>query len=79
MIYAIHDLLLLKERLSIAVIEGSTKRSETNKYPIVDILSFISVEMVFNRLSKGRLHGIDNTAGQDEFTIILTICIKKSM
>ncbi len=32
--------------------------SATNRYPIVDILSFTSVEMVFNRLSNVRLHGI---------------------
>src|SRR6476660_3701822 len=46
--------------LSIAVIECSiTKRSVANRYPIVDILSFISVDMVFfNRLSKVRLLGI---------------------
>ena len=36
-----------------AVIEGSTiaKRSATNRYPIVDILCLMSVEIVFNRLS----------------------------
>jgi hypothetical protein len=46
--------------LSVAVIEGSTiKRSVTNRYPIVDILSFISVEMVFSRLSNVRLLGMD--------------------
>ncbi len=46
---------------SIAVIDGSdTKRSATNRYPIVDILSFISVvDMVFNRLSNVRLQGMD--------------------
>ena len=56
--------LLLSEVLSIAVIEGSTiaKRSATNRYPIVDILRFISVEMVFNRLSNVRLlHGMDTS------------------
>ncbi len=30
--------------LSIAVIEGSARPSATNRYPIVDILSFISVD-----------------------------------
>jgi hypothetical protein len=45
--------------LSIAVIERSTNPSTTNRYPIVEILSFISVEMVFNRLSNVRLLGID--------------------
>ena len=35
--------------------------STTNRYLIVDILSFISVEMVFNRLSNVRLHGIDTS------------------
>ena len=44
--------------LSIAVIERSTNSSTTNRYPIVDVLSFISVEMVFNRLSNVRLLGI---------------------
>src|SRR3982751_412688 len=45
--------------LSTAVIECSTtKRSATNRFPIVDILSFISVDMVFNRLSNVRLLGI---------------------
>ena len=47
-----------KRVLSIAVIERSTNLSTTNRYPIVDILSFISVEMVFNRLSNVRLLGI---------------------
>jgi hypothetical protein len=41
--------------LSIAVIEGSAIPSATNRYPIVDILPFISLEMVFNRLSNVRL------------------------
>ena len=45
--------------LSIAVIERSTIPSETNRYPIVEILSFISVEIVFNRLSNVRLLGIN--------------------
>ena len=45
----------LKRVLSIAVIEGSTNPSATNRYPIVDILSFISVDMVFNLLSNVRL------------------------
>jgi hypothetical protein len=45
--------------LSIAVIERSTMPSETNRYPIVDILSFTSVEMAFNRESNVRLLGID--------------------
>ena len=48
--------------LSIAVIEESStiaNRSATNRYPIVDILSFTSVEMVFSLLSNVRLHGID--------------------
>ncbi len=44
--------------LSIAVIERSTNPSTTKRCPIVDILSFIFVEMVFNRLSNVRLLGI---------------------
>ena len=42
--------------LSIAVIEGSARTDVTIRYPIGDdILSFISVGMVFNRLSNVRL------------------------
>ncbi len=41
-----------------AVIEGSTMPSTTNRYPIVDILCLISVEIVFNLLSNVRLLGI---------------------
>ena len=59
MIYAIHDPLLFSKVLSIAVIEGSARPSATNRYPIVDILSFISVDMVFSLLSNVRLHGMD--------------------
>ncbi len=47
-----------KRVLSIAVIERSTRPSATKRCPIVDILSFISVDMVFNRLSNVRLLGI---------------------
>ncbi len=48
--------------MSIAVIEWSstTNRSATKRYPIVAILHFISVELVFNHLSNVRLlHGMD--------------------
>ncbi len=48
-----------KRVLSIAVIERSTMPSKTNRYPIVDILSLISVEMVFNLLPNVRLDGMD--------------------
>ena len=42
------------------VIERSTNPSiATNRYPIVDILCLISVEMVFNSLSNIRLLGMD--------------------
>jgi hypothetical protein len=44
--------------LSTAVIERSIMLSATNRHPIVDIFSFISVEIVFNRLSNVRLLGI---------------------
>ena len=45
--------------LSIAVMERPTNSSMTSRHPIVDILSFTSVEMVFNhRLSNVRLLGI---------------------
>ena len=59
MIYAIGDHLLLANLPSTADIERSTNPSTTNRCPIVDILSFISVDMVFNRLSNVRLQGID--------------------
>ena len=42
---------------------GLTKPCETNRVPIIDILSLISLDMVFSLLSKGRLLGkceIDN-------------------
>ncbi len=45
--------------LSTAVIEWSVIHSVTNRYPIVDILPFISVDMVFSLLSNVRLHGMD--------------------
>ena len=38
--------------LSIAVIEGSTNPSATTRYPIVEILSFISVEITSLYYSK---------------------------
>jgi hypothetical protein len=49
--------------LSIAVIECShtiVNRSAINKYPIADILPFISIDIVFGLLSNVRLHGMDN-------------------
>ncbi|MER5174578.1 MAG: hypothetical protein ABJB76_07260 [Candidatus Nitrosocosmicus sp.] len=47
---------MLLRVLSIVVICGSTANpSVTNRYPIVDILSFTSIEMVFNRRSNVRL------------------------
>jgi hypothetical protein len=45
--------------LSTAVIERSTRPSTMNRYPIVDILSFTSIEIVFSLLSNIRLLGID--------------------
>jgi hypothetical protein len=47
--------------LSIAVIEESTtNRSAINRYPIVDTLPCMSVNMVFNLLSNVRLlHGME--------------------
>jgi hypothetical protein len=59
MIYAIDDHLLLAEYLYTAVIDGSARPSTTNRYPIVDILCLMSVELVLNRLSNVRLHGMD--------------------
>ncbi len=51
--------LCFHQSMSVAVIEGSAIPSVTNRYPSVDILSFISVEIVFNRLSNICLHGKD--------------------
>ncbi|HXT84637.1 MAG TPA: hypothetical protein VN704_09975 [Verrucomicrobiae bacterium] len=46
-------------------IEGSITSSTTNMYPIVDILSFTSVEIIFNLLSNVHLLGMDtNPQGQ---------------
>ena len=50
--------------LSVAIIEESTNSSTTNRYLIVYIRSFISVEMVFSLLSNIRLFGI-GTRPQD--------------
>ena len=47
----------LRRVLSIARMYGLTKPSETNRFAIAVILSLISVEMVFNRLSNVRLLG----------------------
>ncbi len=49
-----------KRVMSIAVIERSTMPSKTNRYPIVDILPFTSVDMVFSTLSNVRLHEMDS-------------------
>ena len=46
--------------LSIAVMNGLTKPSETNRRPIVAILFLISIEIIFKRLSKVRLLGSDD-------------------
>jgi hypothetical protein len=54
-------LIFYQSILSVAVIEGSdTNRSAINRYPIVDILSLLSiVEIVYSLLSHVRLmHGI---------------------
>ena len=46
--------------LSVAVTEGSaTNPFVTNRYPIVDIICLIFVEIVFNRLPNVRLLGMD--------------------
>src|SRR5678809_674058 len=47
--------------LSIARIYGLTILCKTNRFPIVDILSIISSETVFNLLSKVRLLGSCNS------------------
>ena len=67
----INDLLLLKEYVYFAVIEWlTTNRPTTNRHPIVDILPFISVEMVFSLLSNVRLHGMD-TRPQPSTSLLL--------
>src|SRR3954447_19045471 len=57
--------------LSIAIIYGLTMLSVTNRHPIVVILSLISIEMVFNRLSKVRLHGSGNLDNPHAFITFL--------
>ena len=47
----------LSKVLSTARIYGLTRSSKTNRFPIVDILSLMSSETVFRRLSKVRLLG----------------------
>ena len=47
---------------------GLTKPSETNRFPIADILSFMSVEMVFNRLSNVRLLGKYDSTTESQST-----------
>src|SRR6476469_5269366 len=44
--------------LSIATMYGSTNLSFTNRFPILDILSLMSVDMVLSRLSNVLLSGI---------------------
>ena len=66
--------------LSIARMYGLTKPSETNRFPIADILSFMSIEMVFNRLSNVRLLGkYDSTTDNPQAFIILSMLYGKSM
>ena len=45
--------------MSVATTYGLTNPSTTNNFPIVDSLSLISVEIVFNRLSNGQLYLAD--------------------
>jgi hypothetical protein len=62
----------LSKVLSTARMYGLTKLSETNRFPIAVILSLISVEMVFNRLSNVRLLGrYDSTTDNPQAFIIL--------
>ena len=53
--YSIHNP-LLQQGMYIAVREEFVIPSTTNRFPLVDILSFISVEIVFSLLSNVRLH-----------------------
>src|SRR4249919_55825 len=58
--------------VSVATTYGLTRPSMTNRFPIVDILFFISADMVFNRLSKVRLLGGKcNTDNPQAFIILL--------
>ena len=57
--------------LSTARMYGLTKSSEINRCPIVAILSLISVEIVFSRLSKVRLSGKYDWDSPQAFIIFL--------
>ena len=79
MIYPTHDLLLLSS-LSIAAIEGSARPTvATNRYPIANMISFISVHGLQSPVKCTSTWNGYQTAGQCKFTVILTIYIKKSM
>jgi hypothetical protein len=65
--------------LSIARMYGLTKPSETNRFPIAAILSLISVEMVFNRLSNARLLGKYDSATDNPQAFIILLLYGKSM
>jgi hypothetical protein len=57
--------------LSTPKIIGLTLSSETNRFLIVVILSLISIEMVFNRLSKIRLLGKYDSDNPQAFITLL--------
>ena len=61
-----------KRAVSVAIACALTNPSMTNRFPIVAILSLISVDIVFNRLSNVRLLG-DRYAEDNPhaFTILL--------
>src|SRR4249920_735134 len=60
-----------KSAVSVATTRGLTRPSTTNRFPIVDILFLISVDIVFNRLSKVRLLGRYDADNPHTFKIFL--------
>ena len=64
-------LLALRRLLSATRMYGLTMSSETNKFPIIAILSLILVETIFNRLSNVHLLGRYNTDKPQAFIILL--------
>ena len=71
MMYAILYLCNLIKVLSTARTYGLVRSSKTNRFPIAAILSLISIEMIFNRLSKVRLSGRCDTDKPQAFIILL--------
>ena len=72
-------LLALRRVLSTARMHGLTKPSDTNRFPIAAILSLMSVEMVFNRLSNVRLLGKYDSATDNPQAFVILLLYGKPM